>query len=211
MQIPQRLQRALAAATCYVVMSDDVRAVHSIGATACLNADRFLPDKAIDLVDEAAARLKMEATSKPEALDEIERKVSRVSAAAPPALAADSRVPTFGSRAHTHTIPLPAPAHTDAGIQPGRRHIVIKITRQHEVDSNSLTNCSQVRQLEMERFSLAGSGGGDRAAADRLAALDAHLADLQAQQKVRANFVPFLSHSVLPECGGSMELVGVTA
>lgn len=41
-----------------------------------LPADRFLPDKAIDLVDEAAARLKMEATSKPEALDEIERKVS---------------------------------------------------------------------------------------------------------------------------------------
>ncbi len=39
-------------------------------------ADRFLPDKAIDLVDEAAARLKMEATSKPEALDEINRKVS---------------------------------------------------------------------------------------------------------------------------------------
>lgn len=39
-------------------------------------ADRFLPDKAIDLVDEAAARLKMEATSKPEALDEIERKAS---------------------------------------------------------------------------------------------------------------------------------------
>jgi ATP-dependent Clp protease ATP-binding subunit ClpB len=40
------------------------------------SADRFLPDKAIDLVDEAAARLKMEATSKPEALDEIERKVT---------------------------------------------------------------------------------------------------------------------------------------
>jgi AAA lid domain len=40
-------------------------------------ADRFLPDKAIDLVDEAAARLKMEATSKPEVLDEIERKVNK--------------------------------------------------------------------------------------------------------------------------------------
>eukprot|EP00775_Hariotina_reticulata_P013873 gene13873-13992_t len=38
-------------------------------------ADRFLPDKAIDLVDEAAAKLKMEITSKPEALDEIDRKV----------------------------------------------------------------------------------------------------------------------------------------
>ncbi|MEA5597686.1 ATP-dependent chaperone ClpB [Rivularia sp. UHCC 0363] len=37
--------------------------------------DRFLPDKAIDLVDEAAARLKMEITSKPEELDEIDRKI----------------------------------------------------------------------------------------------------------------------------------------
>jgi ATP-dependent Clp protease ATP-binding subunit ClpB len=38
-------------------------------------SDRFLPDKAIDLVDEAAAKLKMEITSQPEALDEINRKV----------------------------------------------------------------------------------------------------------------------------------------
>lgn len=39
-------------------------------------ADRFLPDKAIDLIDEAAAKLKMEITSKPLHLDEIDRKVS---------------------------------------------------------------------------------------------------------------------------------------
>jgi ATP-dependent Clp protease ATP-binding subunit ClpB len=38
-------------------------------------SDRFLPDKAIDLVDEAAAKLKMEITSQPETLDEINRKV----------------------------------------------------------------------------------------------------------------------------------------
>ena len=37
--------------------------------------DRFLPDKAIDLVDESAARLKMEITSKPEQIDEIDRKI----------------------------------------------------------------------------------------------------------------------------------------
>src|SRR5262249_16793734 len=36
-------------------------------------ADRFLPDKAIDLVDEAASRLKMEVDSKPEELDAIDR------------------------------------------------------------------------------------------------------------------------------------------
>ncbi len=37
--------------------------------------DRFLPDKAIDLIDEAASRLRMVIDSKPEALDEIERKI----------------------------------------------------------------------------------------------------------------------------------------
>jgi len=36
---------------------------------------RFLPDKAIDLIDEAAAKLKMEITSKPTALDEVDRRV----------------------------------------------------------------------------------------------------------------------------------------
>ena len=37
--------------------------------------DRFLPDKAIDLVDEGAARLRMAVDSKPEALDEIDRRI----------------------------------------------------------------------------------------------------------------------------------------
>jgi ATP-dependent Clp protease ATP-binding subunit ClpB len=37
--------------------------------------DRFLPDKAIDLIDEAAARLRTEIDSKPEELDEVDRKV----------------------------------------------------------------------------------------------------------------------------------------
>ncbi len=37
--------------------------------------DRFLPDKAIDLVDEAASRLRMEIDSKPEELDELDRRI----------------------------------------------------------------------------------------------------------------------------------------
>ncbi|MFD2182943.1 ATP-dependent chaperone ClpB [Rhodoplanes azumiensis] len=40
--------------------------------------DRFLPDKAIDLVDEAAARLKMQVDSKPEELDTIDREIIRL-------------------------------------------------------------------------------------------------------------------------------------
>ncbi len=57
-----------------VKISDD-----ALVAAAALSSryisDRFLPDKAIDLVDEAAAKLKMEITSKPEELDEIDRKI----------------------------------------------------------------------------------------------------------------------------------------
>jgi ATP-dependent Clp protease ATP-binding subunit ClpB len=41
-------------------------------------ADRFLPDKAIDLVDEAAARLRMEATSAPVELDEARRRIMQL-------------------------------------------------------------------------------------------------------------------------------------
>jgi ATP-dependent Clp protease ATP-binding subunit ClpB len=40
--------------------------------------DRFLPDKAIDLLDEAASRLKIEVSSKPEELDELDRKIIQI-------------------------------------------------------------------------------------------------------------------------------------
>jgi len=41
-------------------------------------SDRFLPDKAIDLIDEAAAKLRMEIDSMPEELDEVERRVKQL-------------------------------------------------------------------------------------------------------------------------------------
>ena len=41
-------------------------------------SDRFLPDKAIDLVDEAASRVRMQADSKPEALDEVDRRIMQL-------------------------------------------------------------------------------------------------------------------------------------
>jgi ATP-dependent Clp protease ATP-binding subunit ClpB len=40
--------------------------------------ERFLPDKAIDLMDEAASRLRMEVHSKPEALDEMDRRIMQL-------------------------------------------------------------------------------------------------------------------------------------
>src|SRR5204863_3583595 len=41
-------------------------------------ADRFLPDKAIDLIDEAASRLKIEIDSVPTEIDEVQRRVTQL-------------------------------------------------------------------------------------------------------------------------------------
>ncbi len=52
-----------------------------VAATTLSNryiTDRFLPDKAIDLMDEAAARLKMQVNSKPEELDSLDREIIRL-------------------------------------------------------------------------------------------------------------------------------------
>ena len=40
--------------------------------------DRFLPDKAIDLIDEAAAMVKMSIDSQPEEIDQLERKIRQL-------------------------------------------------------------------------------------------------------------------------------------
>lgn len=53
----------------------DPAIVAAVELSARYIADRFLPDKAIDLIDEAAARLKIEAGSKPESLDRLERRL----------------------------------------------------------------------------------------------------------------------------------------
>ncbi len=41
-------------------------------------SDRFLPDKAIDLIDEAASKLRLEMNSVPDEIDEIERKIKQL-------------------------------------------------------------------------------------------------------------------------------------
>jgi len=41
-------------------------------------SDRFLPDKAIDLMDEAASRLKMEIESLPTPIDDLQRRMTRL-------------------------------------------------------------------------------------------------------------------------------------
>ena len=44
----------------------------------CYITDRFMPDKAIDLIDESASQLHTEVDSKPEAIDELDRRIIRL-------------------------------------------------------------------------------------------------------------------------------------
>ncbi|MFC1894414.1 ATP-dependent Clp protease ATP-binding subunit [Candidatus Dependentiae bacterium] len=56
----------------------DQALVSAANLSAKMISDRFLPDKAIDLVDEAAAKVKMAIDSKPEDLDKLERKIRQL-------------------------------------------------------------------------------------------------------------------------------------
>lgn len=56
----------------------DAAIVSAVQLSTRYIADRYLPDKAIDLIDEAAARLRLEMNSMPEELDEVERKIRQL-------------------------------------------------------------------------------------------------------------------------------------
>ncbi|PIE74514.1 MAG: type VI secretion system ATPase TssH [Deltaproteobacteria bacterium] len=56
----------------------DSALVSAANLSARYISDRFLPDKAIDLMDEAAARLKLEVDSMPEEIEKLERRISRL-------------------------------------------------------------------------------------------------------------------------------------
>ena len=56
----------------------DAALVAAVELSARYITDRFLPDKAIDLIDEAASRLRLEIDSLPAELDEVERKISQL-------------------------------------------------------------------------------------------------------------------------------------
>lgn len=60
------------------VRIQDDAVIASVELSSRYIADRFLPDKAIDLMDEAAAKLRIEIDSMPEELDEVERKIMQL-------------------------------------------------------------------------------------------------------------------------------------
>ena len=60
------------------VRIQDDACIAAVTLSECYISDRFLPDKAIDLMDEAAAKLRMECDSVPEELDEITRRLKQL-------------------------------------------------------------------------------------------------------------------------------------
>jgi ATP-dependent Clp protease ATP-binding subunit ClpB len=60
------------------VRISDNAVVAAVNLSSRYISDQFLPDKAIDLMDEAAAKLKMEITSKPKKLDEIDHRILQI-------------------------------------------------------------------------------------------------------------------------------------
>jgi ATP-dependent Clp protease ATP-binding subunit ClpB len=60
------------------VLIKDAAIIAAVELSQRYITDRHLPDKAIDLIDEAAAKLRMEINSKPEELDEAERKIMQL-------------------------------------------------------------------------------------------------------------------------------------
>ncbi|MDX2361223.1 MAG: ATP-dependent chaperone ClpB [Crocinitomicaceae bacterium] len=60
------------------VMIKDAAIISAVELSQRYITDRHLPDKAIDLIDEAASKIRMEINSKPEELDEIERKIMQM-------------------------------------------------------------------------------------------------------------------------------------
>ena len=60
------------------VMIKDSAIISAVELSQRYISDRFLPDKAIDLIDEASSKLRMEINSKPEELDEVDRKIMQL-------------------------------------------------------------------------------------------------------------------------------------
>jgi ATP-dependent Clp protease ATP-binding subunit ClpB len=64
--------------TYHKIQIQDAAIIAAVELSQRYITDRFLPDKAIDLIDEAAAKLRLEIDSVPEAIDELERKVMQL-------------------------------------------------------------------------------------------------------------------------------------
>ena len=142
--------------------------------------DRFLPDKAIDLMDEAAARLKMQVDSKPEELDTLDREIIRLKIEQE-ALKKESDA---GSKSRLKTLEKEL-----AGLEERSA----ALTARWSAEKNKLSNAAKLKsELDGLRVELANAqrrGEFQRAgelAYGRIPALEKQLADVEASENAGA-------------------------
>ena len=154
-----------------------------VAATTLSNryiTDRFLPDKAIDLMDEAAARLKMQVDSKPEELDTLDREIIRLKIEQE-ALKKESDA---GSKSRLKTLEKEL-----AGLEERSA----ALTARWSAEKNKLSNAAKLKsELDALRVELANAqrrGEFQRAgelAYGRIPALEKQLADVEASENAGA-------------------------
>ncbi|MCK1340279.1 ATP-dependent Clp protease ATP-binding subunit ClpB [Bradyrhizobium sp. LB1.3] len=150
-----------------------------VAATTLSNryiTDRFLPDKAIDLMDEAAARLKMQVDSKPEELDSLDREIIRLKIEQE-ALKKES---DLGSKSRLETLQKELAELEEKSAS---------LTARWSAEKNKLSNAQKLKaELDSLRVDLAGAqrrGEFQRAgelAYGRIPELERQLADIEAKE-----------------------------
>jgi ATP-dependent Clp protease ATP-binding subunit ClpB len=152
-----------------------------VAATTLSNryiTDRFLPDKAIDLMDEAAARLKMQVDSKPEELDSMDREIIRLKIEQE----ALKKENDAGSKSRLQTLEKELAELEEKSAV---------LTSRWSAEKNKLSNAQKLKsELDGLRIELADAqrrGEYQRAgelAYGRIPALEKKLADIEAKENV---------------------------
>ncbi|MGY4567365.1 MULTISPECIES: ATP-dependent chaperone ClpB [Bradyrhizobium] len=155
-----------------------------VAATTLSNryiTDRFLPDKAIDLMDEAAARLKMQVDSKPEELDSLDRDIIRLKIEQE----ALKKENDAGSKSRLQTLEKEL-----AGLEERST----ALTARWSAEKNKLSNAQKLKsELDALRVELANAqrrGEFQKAgelAYGRIPELQKKLADIEAQENSKPN------------------------
>ncbi|MFQ3452179.1 ATP-dependent chaperone ClpB [Bradyrhizobium sp. UFLA01-814] len=155
-----------------------------VAATTLSNryiTDRFLPDKAIDLMDEAAARLKMQVDSKPEELDSLDRDIIRLKIEQE----ALKKENDAGSKSRLQTLEKEL-----AGLEERST----ALTARWSAEKNKLSNAQKLKsELDALRVELANAqrrGEFQKAgelAYGRIPELEKKLADIEAQANSKPN------------------------
>ncbi|WP_375787233.1 ATP-dependent chaperone ClpB [Bradyrhizobium sp. Pha-3] len=155
-----------------------------VAATTLSNryiTDRFLPDKAIDLMDEAAARLKMQVDSKPEELDSLDRDIIRLKIEQE----ALKKENDAGSKSRLQTLEREL-----AGLEERSAALAARWSAEKNKLSNAQKLKSELDALRVELANAQRRGEFQKAgelAYGRIPELERKLADIEAQESGKQN------------------------